>query len=303
MKQSRRIIAVLLTMVMILSSMTVMVSAASSSTGYVYVRAVQDYEQVQQVLKALNKARKKKGLKTVKLDKSLTESAVRRAAESAIFIDSYHHRPDGRDCLTVNKKANRENFAAGYSTGKAVVSAWMKSSGHKANNLAKKVKSVGIAFITTGNNDTYCVLILSNSKASKVLKKSTGTKRYNIKVKAKSKYLKKSFFHIFSANIKDPYFDYYPGDYYDDTIAPGETVQMFVNYSSKYCGNPYYYTRLKPSAFTWSSSNTDIATITSSGKITGIKEGDVTIKAKMKTNPKYTIKALICIGEGSDYDW
>ena len=174
--KKRRLISVLLIAMLILSSMTVSVSAASSSKGYVTVTVKQDYAQVQQVLNNLNKERAKRGLRKVKLDTALTNAAVRRAAESAIYMDPKHTRPDGRKCRTVNKKANRENWATGYPTGADVVTAWMNSPGHKKNNLAKDAKSVGIAFITSGEGSPYCVLILSRSKASKQLKKKTGTK-------------------------------------------------------------------------------------------------------------------------------
>jgi hypothetical protein len=65
------------------------------------------------------------------------------------------------------------------------------------------------------------------------------------------------------------------------TVCVGETVKLKVtNYAS--------------SKVTWTSSNKKIATVTSSGKVKGIKAGKVTITAKVG---KKTVKATITVAK------
>lgn len=296
-KRSKTIISTLLIAILMLGTVVTPVSAASSGgkKGYVTVSVKQDYAQVQQVLKQINRERKKKGLKTVKLDKKLSDLAVRRAAESAIYMDDNHTRPDGKDCLTVGKSVSRENWAGRSYNGSKVVRAWMRSKGHRKNVLANNVSSIGVGFVTTGNSEPYCVLLMSRSKAKKVLKKSTGYKNYNIKVTAKTKYLKKSYFRINAGKMSETYDPYEP--YYEEYVTPGETAQCYVEYNSKYCGLETSYTRLSPSSFTWKSSNSAVASITSKGKLTAKKVGEATITATMKKAPKHKIRMTIYIEE------
>jgi len=65
------------------------------------------------------------------------------------------------------------------------------------------------------------------------------------------------------------------------TVCVGQTVKLKVtNYAS--------------SKVTWTSSNKKIATVTSSGKVKGIKAGTVTITAKVG---KKTVKATITVAK------
>jgi uncharacterized protein YkwD len=47
-----------------------------------------------------------------------------------------------------------ENIAWGYRSGAAVVAAWMKSPGHRANivNCRAKAQGVGVVFAANGNS-------------------------------------------------------------------------------------------------------------------------------------------------------
>jgi uncharacterized protein YkwD len=49
-----------------------------------------------------------------------------------------------------------ENIAYGYSSGNKVVSAWMKSPGHRANLLSKKMRYIGVGAVQD-SDDTWWV--------------------------------------------------------------------------------------------------------------------------------------------------
>ncbi len=112
-----------------------------------------------QVLKLVNKQRKKRGLSAYKLKKSLSKAALIRTKELPKCFD--HTRPDGSECFTVFEDLNisysavGENIAAGQMTPKQVVYSWMHSSGHKANILSKKYKYMGVGFWKSSSGYKY----------------------------------------------------------------------------------------------------------------------------------------------------
>ena len=59
--------------------------AKAPSTGKISLTVTQDYKQAQAILKYVNKYRKKKHLKALKLDKDLTKAAITRGAELNIY--------------------------------------------------------------------------------------------------------------------------------------------------------------------------------------------------------------------------
>lgn len=92
-KRRHRILSVMLMICMVLSC-----SAFTSFAGtgnYVKVQVTQNYAEAQQILKLINKQRAKRGLRKLKLDKNLTKSAAKRAAELTVYIpeSSPHRRP------------------------------------------------------------------------------------------------------------------------------------------------------------------------------------------------------------------
>lgn len=116
--------------------------AAKSVTGTC------SYDYAYQVLNLINQQRKKAGAKAVKMDAELLDAAMLRAAECSVKFD--HRRPNGTSCFSVNSKIYAENIAWGYKSPKAVVKAWMKSSGHKSNIVNKRYKSIGIGCFKKG---------------------------------------------------------------------------------------------------------------------------------------------------------
>ena len=289
MKIKTRIISIMMIMLMLISGMSFGSYAASTGKGTVYVTVTQDYANAQKVLKLVNKQRAKRHLRKLKLDKSLTNSAVQRAAEITMVIPntSPHRRPDGRAAKTVNKRATRENCAEGtFGSASAVVSTWMHSKPHKATLLLKSAKSVGIAYVTNPG-DPYCgyyVLIVSNKKAKKIEKsksKVSSTKA----VVALSKYLNKKYFFPEDAGNRT-------------TLNVGQKTQIKTYYSGPQSMD-FTAPEVNPGSFTWTSSNNSVATVNASGTVTAVSPGTVTINAKLKNGPSITVSRSYTVRESS----
>ena len=105
-----------------------------------------------------NVERKKHGLKPLKLDKDLMETAALRTMELHHEYGPEHLRPDGSSCFTAypwNPEGTAEfmsvseNIAMGYQandlcpTGKEWVEAWMNSPSHRDNILDKDHTHIG----------------------------------------------------------------------------------------------------------------------------------------------------------------
>ena len=121
--------------------------------------------EVTDVLALVNGERAAAGLSALTLDSKLCALADIRAKE---IVQSFSHtRPNGTSCFTVfgeNGVSYRyagENLAYGQTSAKAVMNAWMNSSGHRANILGKNFGKIGIScYIANGRK--YWVQLFMN---------------------------------------------------------------------------------------------------------------------------------------------
>lgn len=119
----------------------------------------------QAVLAEVNAARAQNGLSALTLDASMNRAAAVRAAELAQSFS--HTRPNGSRGLTalneagVSYRTAGENIASGQQTAQAVVSAWMNSSGHRANILSTSFGRMGVGQATIGGR-TYWVQLFAD---------------------------------------------------------------------------------------------------------------------------------------------
>ena len=119
----------------------------------------------QAVLAEVNAARAKNGLSALTLDANMNRAAAVRAAELAQSFS--HTRPNGSRGLTALNEAGvsyrtvGENIASGQQTAQAVVSAWMNSSGHRANILSSLFGRMGVGQATIGRR-TYWVQLFAD---------------------------------------------------------------------------------------------------------------------------------------------
>lgn len=119
----------------------------------------------QAVLAEVNTARAKNGLSALTLAANMNRAAAVRAAELAQSFS--HTRPNGSRGLTalneagVSYRTAGENIASGQQSAQAVVSAWMNSSGHRANILSASFGRMGVGQATIGGR-TYWVQLFAD---------------------------------------------------------------------------------------------------------------------------------------------
>ena len=113
----------------------------------------------QEVLKLTNKVRKKKGLKSLKWDETLSYSARYHAkdmGEDDYFEHDSYDRKGKRlvkSCAIFDRIESfirypflAENISAGRTSPEEVVKAWMKSPGHKKNILDRNMTRLGVGY-------------------------------------------------------------------------------------------------------------------------------------------------------------
>ncbi|MEE3393908.1 MAG: CAP domain-containing protein [Lachnospiraceae bacterium] len=109
------------------------------------------------VLKLVNKERKKRGLKKLKLRSRMNKAARIRAKETSKSFS--HTRPDGTLCFSVFQDLDipytmvGENIAAGQQSPEEVVDSWMHSEGHRANILSKYYRYMGLGLCKKSNSE------------------------------------------------------------------------------------------------------------------------------------------------------
>ena len=167
---------------------------------YVNVSAKEMYKNAFEVLKLVNKERKKAGRSELVMDKSLLETAMMRGFENVIYWS--HTRPSGSLCFSANSRMKGENIASWQTSPKQVMSSWMNSSGHRANILSAEYKSIGIGCVRI-NGSYYWVqcfgtdvgtAVSSNAYSDKNNKRAVFVKKekkyYKANIKISSKKLK-----------------------------------------------------------------------------------------------------------------
>jgi uncharacterized protein YkwD len=96
----------------------------------------------------VNEARAARGLNALELDAELCVAAEVRAEE--VLRRFSHTRPGGASWLTafrdfeISYNVAGENIAKGFNNPQAVFSAWMNSSGHRANILSPNYTHMGL---------------------------------------------------------------------------------------------------------------------------------------------------------------
>ncbi|KAF4047130.1 Cysteine-rich secretory protein family [Phytophthora infestans] len=138
-----------------LPTTTVGSAVATEITNSTVTRELQTYSSTgfqTLLLKAVNKQRTAKGLSKLCMNKKLQTAAQRHSNDMAANNYMSHTGSDGstmsQRITTAGYKwsACAENVAAGQTTVDAVMTAWMASSGHRANILGTKYTMFGCGY-------------------------------------------------------------------------------------------------------------------------------------------------------------
>ncbi|MBA3906803.1 MAG: CAP domain-containing protein [Pseudonocardiales bacterium] len=115
-----------------------------------------------QILRLVNAQRLKAGCRAVTLDSRLTAAAAGHASDMAVRNYFSHTSKSGAtfvDRIEAQgySAPKSENIAAGQASVTAVMNAWIKSSGHRANILDCSATQMGAASAKGGNYGIYWV--------------------------------------------------------------------------------------------------------------------------------------------------
>lgn len=127
-----------------------------------------DYAQAEEVLALVNEERAAEGLSQLTLDPVLTELAMQRAAECAVYYS--HTRPDGSDWSTIltadYDSTSAESIAAGETSASDAVTSWMASEADCANITNAAYTSAGIGCFYQDDGTMYWVQLLHSGKVN-----------------------------------------------------------------------------------------------------------------------------------------
>ena len=229
----------------------------------IIVSGQSNYDYARDVVDAVNKERAAAGLGSLSMDAELTEVAMQRAAETALYFS--HTRPDGSDCFSASDRINAENIAAGSSTPAGVMNQWMTSPGHKANILGSGWSSIGVGCVKVGSI-TYWVQVFGSDKASGSVPTGTATSTYELLVVNKTvPFEGASGFNLNMAQ-EDP-----------QTLDKGETYKLVVGISNQ--GWVGTYCPTDASSYTWKSSNSRVVSVGADGVVRAVGAGSATVTA------------------------
>ncbi|MFC4559009.1 SafA/ExsA family spore coat assembly protein [Virgibacillus kekensis] len=114
-----------------------------------------------QVVKYTNQYRQQNGLAPVKVDWQLSRVARYKSRDMRDQGYFSHNSPTYGSPFKMMRDFNihytraSENIAAGQPTAKAVVDAWMNSSGHRRNILDANVTHIGVGYAEGGSYGNY----------------------------------------------------------------------------------------------------------------------------------------------------
>ena len=164
----KRLLSLLFSFCILISLLPASAAAAGTSSGIAEVTAAgtEAYSQAMDVFELVNENRAANGAGKLSFSATLTELAMQRAAEIAVYYS--HTRPDGTDCFTVadgiytGYSAIGENIAAGQTSAAAVMNDWMNSQGHRDNILCADFTQIGVGCFVS-NGIYYWVQLFGNS--------------------------------------------------------------------------------------------------------------------------------------------
>jgi uncharacterized YkwD family protein len=114
-----------------------------------------------EVLRLVNVERAKAGCQPLVANPLLNRTARAHSTDMAVRNFFSHTNPDGKSPFDRMRAAGYqgrmmgENIAAGYTTAGSVMTAWMNSSGHRANIVNCGYKEIGVGYYRGGSYRHY----------------------------------------------------------------------------------------------------------------------------------------------------
>lgn len=239
----------------------------------------QNYDYAYEVLSLVNIERAAEGLAPLKWDPELMEAAMERAGELVLLFS--HTRPNSGACGTISPYLRGENAAEGPVSPEDAVDSWMNSPGHRQNILMKSYKTLGVGCVEF-NDRLYWIQCFGTEHSGK-----KQTLPANLTITQSTDFAVDTFEYDFYHTMTPITFK--PEIRVGKTTMTKGTTQTAAVYIAQ-DEDDYHAPKIKNSGITWSSSDSSVATVSSSGKIKALKSGKTTIKAEMK---HYTLKKTI----------
>lgn len=217
-------------------------------------------------------------LQPLQYDYDLERAAMQRAAEIAVIYD--HRRPDDRDTFTVYGENSvtsytrmGENIAAGYETAASVNYGWREDNepyggqGHRRNMLSDKFNCVGIGHVYYGGTDYWVENFAYRKEVNTTAVSANETEKTLTIPVVTSKITK--FDITFD---KEEYF-----------LKTGESTSFSISNPEIVVDGHWGYSIYIPVTDTPDLTIDDpaVATLSDTGIINGISEGDTTISASL----------------------
>ena len=217
-------------------------------------------------------------LQPLQYDYDLERAAMQRAAEIAVIYD--HRRPDDRDTFTVYGENSvtsytrmGENIAAGYETAASVNYGWREDDepyggqGHRRNMLSDKFNCVGIGHVYYGGTD-YWVENFAYRKEVNTTAVSVNETEKTLTIPVVTSKITK-FDITFN---KEEY-----------SLKTGESTSFSISNPEIVVDGHWGYSTYIPVTDTPDLTIDDpaVATLSDTGIINGISEGDTTISASL----------------------
>ena len=261
------IAGMILCLLIVVGGMLVPTQVFGSTTTTLDLRGTRDYAMAFQVLDLVNVERAKLGRDPVKMDTALLEAAMLRAAESRLFFS--HTRPSGQTPWTVfpaGAGSMSENIAIGQVNAVNVMTSWINSSGHYNNLMNPSMTSIGVGCFELGGVRAWVQLFTSNHRTN-------AAKPVN-RVVVENVEVREDWLTIGVA----------PSTV---SIAVGTTQALTTTVRVTGLGTPPQATwgaalPVESSSLQYTSASTTIATVNTSGTVTGVRGGTTTVSVAPK---------------------
>ena len=254
------------------------VTAGAAGETYTFgINGTFDYSEASEVYSKLNNLRKQRSLPELVLDEQLMSAAMQRAAEISLYFS--HTRPNGDSWLTVlpsGYTTAAENIAIGQANASGAMNSWENSQGHFENMTSSNKTAVGIGCFYQSDGTKCWVQLFTGGMTTKSVNVS-GKRTETRNVTAIADYL--------SLGLQ-------PNSAVLD-VGKTETFSLYntVNEGWKQASATKIIAKL------YETNDSQIATVNSSGTVTGISAGSTVLKLGVGSD-LYAQANIVVTGSG-----